>query len=172
MAMNDDLFGDRSQEEGSTPEERMVLFKALLDELDERPTELAKRLIDFGDYRSGPTILRSIQRMASGDTAVSGEMLVIVKMLVNQQRQRNQREIALDWQRQPNGGWSVTVDGFIITLRPESKARWSINLVYIKTGYSPSWPAWQPSLEAAKRKAMTCLADGLLEVSELAAGRL
>jgi hypothetical protein len=157
----------------TTPAERTEVFKALLDELDEKTTELAKRLRGLGDYRSVPTILRGIQRMSAGDTAVSGEMLAIVRMLVNQQRLRYHRHRDVDWKPQlKGGGWFATIEGFKVILSPQTKHRWKIHLSYGETGYSPEWQAWQQSLEAAKRKALTCVADGLLEVCDLDAGRL
>jgi len=42
------------------PEERTEQFKKLLEELDEKPTELAVRLIRLGDYRSAAAIMRGI----------------------------------------------------------------------------------------------------------------
>lgn len=155
-----------------TPEERTEQFKGLLEELDEKPTELARRMHLLGDYRSAATIMRGIQRMAAGDTKVSGEMLVIIRMLVNQQRLQYHKYRQVEWKQQPNGAWLATVDGFSVTLHPQSKQRWSIYLSFIETGYSPACGTWQPSLDAAKRKALTRLADGQLEVAELQAGRL
>ncbi|WP_295990462.1 hypothetical protein [Rugamonas sp.] len=160
---------DHDLDEPLTPEARTAEFKARLDELEEGAAELARRLRGLGDYRSVSTIQRSFQRMQSGEIAVSGEMMVIVKMLVNQQRIRNKRASVLEWNRKANGARSTTEDGFIINLNPETNSRWSVSLTHIETEFRPTWPRWQPSLEAAKRKAMTCLADGILEVHELAA---
>ena len=156
----------------TTPAERTELFRELLAELDEKPTELARRLRGLGDYRAPAAIMRSIQRMAAGDTAVSAESLVIVRMLVNQQRLRDRAQVQIQWKRQPNGTWSATVDGFLISLHPQSKQRWSINLTFIETGYSPAWQPWPTGLDVAKRKALTCVADGLLDVCELEANEL
>lgn len=156
----------------TTPAERTKQFRELLAELDEKPTELARRLRGLGDHRAPAAIMRSIQRMAAGDTAASAEALVIVRMLVNQQRLRDREQAQVEWKRQPNGTWSATVAGFMVTLHPQSKQRWSIYLTFIETGYSPAWQPWPTGLEAAKRKALACVADGLLEVCDLEAGRL
>ncbi|WP_426174899.1 hypothetical protein [Massilia sp. TWR1-2-2] len=78
--------------------------------------------------------MRSIQPMAAGDTWVSAEALVIVRMLVNQQRLRDREQAQIEWKRQPNGTWPAMVAGFMVTLHPQSKQRWSINLTFIETG--------------------------------------
>lgn len=155
-----------------TSKERTVQFNKLLEELDEKPTELASRLIRLGDYRSAAAIMRGVQRMAAGDTKVSGEMLVIVRMLVNQQRLQHSKLSQVEWTQQANRAWVAKFEGFKITLHPESKQRWSIYLRVIKTDYSPACGTWQVGLEAAKRKALVRLADGQMEAADLAAGRL
>ena len=155
-----------------TSEERTEHFKELLEELDEKPTELASRLIRLGDYRNAAAIMRGIQRMAAGDTKVSGEMLVIVRMLVNQQRLQYSKLSQVEWAQQANGAWVAKFEGFKITLHPQTKDRWSIYLRVIETDYSPACGSWQVGLEAAKRKALVRLADGQMEAADLAAGRL
>ena len=155
-----------------TSEERTEHFKKLLEELDEKPTELASRLIRLGDYRNAAAIMRGIQRMAAGDTKVSGEMLVIVRMLVNQQRLQYSKLSQVEWAQQANGAWVAKFEGFKITLHPQTKERWSIYLRVIETDYSPACGSWQVGLEAAKRKALVRLADGQMEAADLAAGRL
>lgn len=150
-----------------TAEEITEAFRADLQELQETPVELARRMQDMGDHRSFQAILRSIQRMAAGDTGVSGEMRVIVKALLRQQRRREKKYAGLKWQRQANGTVSAVVEDFSIDLYPKSKGRWLVHLVHIPSKYSPSWPAWQESLEAAKRKALTCLDDSYVQLDEL-----
>ena len=155
-----------------TPEERTEHFKKLLAELDETPMKLAQRLNGLGDFRSPVAITRCIQRMAAGDTAVAGEMLVILKLLVHQQRLRDRQQSNVEWKKQSNKLWSATIDGFQVTLHLKTKDRWHIHLVFIETGYSPAWQPWPTGIEAAKRKALLCVADGLLEVLDLEAQRL
>ena len=155
-----------------TPEERTDQFKKLLEELDEKPTELAVRLNRLGDYRGAAAIMRSVQRMAAGDTKVSGEMLVIIRMLVNHQRLQYSKLSQVAWAQQANGAWVAKFEGFKITLHPENKQRYSIFLRVIETDYSPACGSWVVGLEAAKRKALVRLADGQMEAADLAAGRL
>ncbi len=150
-----------------TPEEITEAFRTDLQELQETPVELAKRMQDMGDHRSFQAILRSIQRMAAGDTRVSGEMRVIVKALLRQQRRREKKYAGIEWQRQANGTVSAVVEDFSIDLYPKSKGRWLVHLVHIPTKYSPAWPAWQDSLEVAKCKALTCLDDAYVQLDDL-----
>ena len=152
-----------------TPMEITRTFQADLLELEETTVELAKRMIDLGDHRSFEAIVRGIQRMASGDTGVSGEMRVIVKMLLRQQRRREKRHASIEWQQHKNGTVSAITDGFTIDLYPKSKGRWLVHLVHQKTKYSPAWPAWQDDLKSAKRKALTCLEDAYNQLYELEA---
>lgn len=150
-----------------TAEEITEAFRVDLQELEETPVELAKRMQDLGDHRSFQAILRSIQRMAAGDTGVSGEMRVIVRTLLRQQRLRENKYAGLQWHRQASGTVSTIADDFSIDLYPKSKGRWLVHLVHMPTKFSPSWPAWQDSLEAAKRKALTCLEDGYNQLDEI-----
>jgi hypothetical protein len=153
-----------------TAEEITEAFRNDLQELEETPMELAKRMQDMGDHRSFQAILRSIQRMAAGNTGVSGEMRVIVRALLRQQRRREKKYRNLKWQRQTNGTVSTVADDFTIDLYPKSRGRWLVHLVHIPTKYSPSWPSWQDNLEAAKRKALTCLDDGYNQLEEIERG--
>lgn len=149
--------------------ERTAAFRTALAELKVKPAELAKRLQAMDDYRTVSAIVRSIQRMECGDTAVSGEILVILKLLVRQQRTWRTQEAKLQWREFPNGTVSAVCDDFTISLSPQSKGRWHVNLVHNKTGYSPTWPSWQKDLETAKMKAIACLEDArndLFEMSE------
>ncbi len=149
-----------------TPKQISAAFQADLKELDETLSELAKRMIDLGDHRSFQTILRSLQRMVAGDIGVSGEIRVIVKMLLCRQRRCEKKNNDLVWKTLPNGIVSALKDDFTISLIPQTKRRWLVNLVYTKNGWSPSWPAWQSSLEAAKRKALACLDDAYDQLVE------
>ncbi len=150
-----------------SPEELTKDFQADMQELEETQRELAKRMIDLGDHRSFQAILRGLQRMVAGDTGVSGETRVIVKMLLRRQRRREKKYANLGWQRLPNGTVSTLADDFTVSLIPQTKGRWLVNLVHNKSGWSPSWPAWQDTLETAKRKALTCLDDAYDQLDEL-----
>lgn len=167
----EELESDELQLDAVTPEQRTERFRELLEELDLRPTELAKRLRALGDYRASAAIMRSFQRMSAGDTAVSAEALVLVRVLVNQQRLRVRAHEQVKWNCQPNGIWNATIECFRVALHPQTKGRWLISLTDEKTGYSPAWQPWVTGLEAAKRKSLTCVADGLLDLCELEAAR-
>jgi hypothetical protein len=143
-----------------TPEQATAAFRKALDDLGETQSRFAVRMRRLGDRRPIDTILRSIQRMASGETRVSGEMQVIVQMM-DRDRQRAKYEAArLPWSSVANGCVTTKTRDFTISLSPQSRGRWLVNLVHVD-GYSPPWPEWQPSLEEAKIKSLLCLDEAL-----------
>lgn len=133
--------------------------------LDKTPTELAKEMKGWGDHRSLATILRSIQRMASGDTSFSGEMRVIISMMLYQQELNERKYKNLIWEEHKNGTLSTMVDEFTLSLYPQTRGRWLISVVY-KNGYSHPWPSWQTNINAAKRKGLMCLEDAKRQILE------
>ncbi|MBP2315508.1 hypothetical protein [Azospirillum soli] len=157
--VDDSVFPKRS------PDQLLAEFRRLLEEMEETPPELAKRMHGLGDHRSVAAILRSIQRMASGETGVSGEMLVIARMLVHRQRLLRTQYANLDWKRRPDGRvYAVIGNLFEINLVPQTRGRWLVNVEHLPTRFSPPWPVWQESLDAAKRKAITLLGDAELHI--------
>jgi hypothetical protein len=146
-----------------TPEQAMAAFRKALEDLCETQSGLALRMHRLGDRRPLDTILRGIQRMASGETRVSGEMLVILEMM-NRERQRARYEASkLPWATVANGCVTTKTRDFTISLLPQSRGRWLVNLVHVD-GYSPPWPAWQSNLDEAKIKALLCLDDALADL--------
>ena len=131
------------------------------------PLSLAKRMRELGDNRSLSVITRSLQRMLAGETRVSGEMLVIANLLVRELHQLLKRYADLEWRPLANGSVTTIADEFRITLHPKSQDRWLVNLVYLKTGYSPPWQQWQNGLDAAKHVAISCLEPARKEVEQL-----
>lgn len=63
-------------------------FRAMLEEIGETQTSLARLMERNGDDRKAATILRNIQRMANGEARVSGEMRVILTMISRAQKKR------------------------------------------------------------------------------------
>ncbi len=142
-------------------------FLSALAAFDGTITGLAIRMTELGDNRNIEAIVRSIQRMQSGETRVSGEMLVIMTLLLQQQRRRKYQYANVEWQHRDEGPVGAVVDGFRITLRRQSRGRWSIDVKNLDGGYNPPWPAWQSSLEDAKKRAILCLVDGIHDIDEL-----
>ncbi|WP_147238700.1 hypothetical protein [Mucilaginibacter hurinus] len=130
------------------------------------PIELASRLKTWGDHRSYDAIIRSIQRMLSGDTGVSGEIKVIVNMLTYLQHLEDEQNTALQWIQMPSGSYTGKAGDFMLTLTPQSKGRWLISIVHQPSGYSHPWPSWQNDLDSAKRKALFCLGDARRHIFE------
>jgi hypothetical protein len=146
-------------------QENLEDFLTEFRELDRTPVELASQMRGWGDHRSHQTIIRSIQRLAAGETAISGEMRVIINMMLYQQHVDEKEYAGLNWQE--HGNWSVSakISEFTVSLSPQSKGRWHISIVH-DNGYSHPWPSWQDSLEKAKRKALICLGDARRHVLE------
>lgn len=126
--------------------------------------ELAHRLKGWGDFRKESAILRSIQRMKSNETPISGEMRVIINMLLDRQRQINKLYSDVKWysNRNPQNEYgdtiSATIDDYRVDLYPQSRGRWLVAVTH-STGYCPPWPKWQNSLGEAKRKALVVIED-------------
>jgi hypothetical protein len=81
------LIGGSNMDEGSAPirgtgsPEGAAWFRAKLEALGETKGSLARLLIRYGDDRKKATIERQIDRMASGDVRVPGEMRAILGMM-------------------------------------------------------------------------------------------
>jgi hypothetical protein len=77
--MTDEMTTAEKPPRGSP--ESAAWFRAALEELGETQSSLARLMHRKGDDRKLNTILRTIQRMATGDARVSGEMRVILTMM-------------------------------------------------------------------------------------------
>lgn len=141
-------------------------FTTQYSELGLTTIELASRLKTWGDHRSYDAIIRSVQRMLSGDTGISGEIKVIVNMLSYLQHLEDEQNTGLQWVIMPSGSYTGKAGDFTLTLSPQSKGRWHISIVHQPSGYSHPWPSWQNDLESAKRKALFCLGDARRHIFE------
>ena len=146
---------------------QLDVFKTAMNELADSPAEIAKRLFRLGDKRSPKVIVRGIQRMLAGETRVSGEMMVIVNLLVRERRRLLKQYGDLQWQTFGKESLTTIAGDFRINLHPQTKGRWKVDLVHLKTGFNPPWQEWQNSPEAAKTKALLCLEDAYNELHEL-----
>ena len=122
-------------------------------------TALAVEMSKLGDRR--PSTLRSIQRMAAGDTRVSGEMRVVVELLMRKRWRAEEAASRAVWRLLPQGGLTTSAGGFTITLSRQTKGRWRVLLVDPTTGVEQPTPNWQPSVEEAKIRAMLCVEEAL-----------
>jgi hypothetical protein len=66
---------------GGTPESA-AWFRAMLEELGETQASMARLMKRKGDDRQPATIERHMRRMANGEARVSGEMRVILTMML------------------------------------------------------------------------------------------
>lgn len=167
---NEGIFGEREW----TPEELSAELKKAMDELDWTPVDLSDRMRLLGDYRPRRTILRGIHRALANEIKVPGELLALVKLEGHYKRRLKSTYDALEWTRLPDGSWTTKTDGFVITLLPESRGRWKVHMTHVDSGYSPSLPRWQDSLDKAKEMAWMTLdkaINWLAEVEQAAAKR-
>jgi hypothetical protein len=141
-------------------------FRYQIEELGLTPVELASRMRAWGDHRNNDAIIRSIQRMSAGDTAISGEMLIVVNVLNYLQHLEDEQNSTIDWINLSPGTYNAKAGDFTITLSAQTKGRWHISIVHQPTGYSHPWPSWQNDLEAAKRKAIFSLSDARRHIFE------
>ncbi|WP_323011059.1 hypothetical protein [Paracoccus sp. (in: a-proteobacteria)] len=158
-----DIFGPAVR----TPEDIAQEWKAALSELDLSAVELADYMNkQGGDYRPYTTILRGIQRMIAGETKVSGEMFVIVTLLLRQHRRLKARHPNLDWTKLPSGALSAKVEDYTVFLSPQTKGRWIVSCA-APGGFSPPFGRWQQGLDSAKNKALACVEEGMNDVAQL-----
>ncbi|AMB86007.1 hypothetical protein AWM79_12135 [Pseudomonas agarici] len=139
-----------------TPEDLAEEFQKSLAELNWSAVALADRMASLGDYRPYKTILRGINRALEGQVKVSGELLALTRQMVRFKRRLQRTYGPTVWTQLGDGSHTTKIEDFTITLVPQSKGRWLVNLVH-ETGYSPAWPRWQESLDEAKNVAFFTL---------------
>ena len=148
------LDGDADSLRGPppTPEELTNCFRRDV-EFFGGAASLARAMIELGDYRATDTIVRSIQRMISGDVRVSGEMQVALNVVRRDKLHAKRLFDEATWTEDAEGRVKSEVEDFSITIRPERGRRWASTIVH-KGGYSAPWPRWQHTLDEAKRTAI------------------
>jgi hypothetical protein len=143
------------------PEALTADFRAGLDELGLSQRRLAAKMMALGDSRAFDTILRGVQRMATGEARVSGEMQVIVTLLMRERTRAKRMAARTRWAR-TDDCLTATVDGVRLSLSPQTRGRWQIHAaIDAPKGYSPAIPHWRNSLEEAKLRAMLCVDEAL-----------
>ncbi|MNR11036.1 hypothetical protein D3C85_1273170 [compost metagenome] len=155
----------------SVEQNTAVLAETLREDLAElgwTPAALMDRMHSLGDYRSPQTILRGLNRALAGQIRPSGELLALVRQMLRFKRRLLRTYGDATWTRLGDGSHTTRIEDFTITLVPQSKGRWLVNVVH-KDGFSPPWPRWQDDLEAAKHMAFITLDNAqnwLLEYAE------
>ncbi|APC19391.1 hypothetical protein BLL42_26995 (plasmid) [Pseudomonas frederiksbergensis] len=127
-----------------------------LDELGWTPAALMDRMRSLGDYRSPQTILRGINRALEGQIKVSGELLALVRQMVRFKRRLLRTYGNALWTELGDGSHTTQIEDFRITVAPQTKGRWLVIVVH-KDGFSPPYPRWQDTLEAAQHMAFITL---------------
>lgn len=144
------------------PEEELrARFTRLMTALGLTENGLSYQLQRLGDHRKPSSILKSIQRMSAGETGISGEIMVILRLLARHHEKKKEFQPGFVWERLPDGSHQTHSHGFAITLVPKSRGRWLVNLCQQETGYCPPWRCWQDSLDEAKQQAKDILFEEL-----------
>lgn len=152
-----------------TPEQQRQTFAAALAELTLSPADLARHLEKNRDYRDFSATIRGIQRMVAGETRISGEMMVIVNMLLRQHRRLKRRYPNLTWERTEHGTYWTQVEDWFVYISPQTRGRWILSC---RNGpnhkdYSPPFGRWLDSLDEAKNKALACVEEGMSDLAEM-----
>ena len=152
----------------SAEQRRQDLVEGLA-ELRLKPNGLAGKMEKFGDDRPIQAIIRSIERMLSGETKVSAEMSVIIEMLLRQRRRLNDRFSDLQWKVTEHGIHCTQIDGWYVYISPQSRGRWILSCAAgpSRDDYSPPFGRWLDSLEEAKHKALVEVEEGMNELAEI-----
>ncbi len=149
-------------------------FRSAIEMLDLNQSSFAGLLSELGDNRGLKTILRSIQRMVGVEARVSGEMQVIVTLLVRDRARARRIADAIEWTQRDGGGFAAEIQGVKLTIAPQSRGRWSIHARHVATGadgYSPSVPHWRNNVDDAKIRAVMAVDETLDHVERFAADR-
>ena len=148
-----------------TPEtQNRERLRAELGDLGFSQTGFAGLMNALGDSRETKTILRSIQRMSSGDARLSGEMQVILTLLRREDARARRLVETTQWTLGENGRQWAEIQGVRVAVAPQSKGRWSIHARHIADGpdgFSPEFPHWRDSLEEAKLRAVLAVDETL-----------
>lgn len=106
---------------------------------------LARRVSDLEAGANNPANAVAAGIIGQGDLATMN--MDEIKEVIGRELQVD----AIDWRRSEDGAVNGQFKGFDITLRPQSKDRWSSSAVHHRTGYSVSYPTWRKSEDAAKK---------------------
>jgi len=126
----------------------------LMKEMYFNTSDLTEFMRSMGDQRDYSTIMRSIQRMISGEVKVSGEMIVILQMLLGQRLRLKERYPDIEWEVQPDQRQIALVDNYKIVLIPERK-KWKIDCRRVGDKHSLTWERFSLSLEEAKYRCLS-----------------
>ena len=163
MSESFDILGTKP-----TDEELRVAFIKALEEISFTPRELLKWMSHRGDYRDCSASVRGIQRMMSGETRVSGTMMVLITILVRQHRRLKARHPNLNWTINEHGTHTTQVDGWHVYIFPQTRGRWLLSCSSgpSREDYSPPFGRWLDTLDEAKNKALMSVEEGMADLAD------
>ena len=101
---------------------------------------------------------------------MSGEMQVILSLLGRDRARARRVAGTIDWKPDDRGGFSAEIQGVRISVSPHRGDRWSVQARHVADGpdgYSPSFPHWRDSLDAAKIRAVLAIDETLDQVEQI-----
>jgi hypothetical protein len=151
-----------------TEEQLRLRFSEALAEIGFTAADLMNWMNKRSDYRDCSATIRSIQRMLSGETRVSGEMAVLVTMLLRQHRRLKLRYPNIAWEKSEHGVYSTRVDSWYVYIYPQTRGRWLLSCSSgpRREDFSPTWGRWLDSLDEAKNKALMTVEEGMADLAE------
>lgn len=151
-----------------TQKDLVASFRKALDELIMTPADLADFMVKNNDPRCIAAIIRSIQRTLAEDTRVSGELMVVINMLLARHRRLKRRYSNVVWNKNDHGVFWAEVEDWFVYIYPQSKNRWQLTCRHglDPKDYSPPFGRWLSSLEEAKNKAFAHVEDGMNEEAD------
>ncbi|MBE7729048.1 hypothetical protein [Komagataeibacter sp. FXV3] len=147
-------------------QEDKKLLDRVMSSMGFGPSSLAKRLREMaGDRWETGSCLRAIQRAKRGETNMSPTLRMVLLGLDRDWRRAEQAAEKVEWEKRTGGILHTVAHGFGISLIPQTKNRWKVQIEHLESGYSPSWIEWLDNLETAKIRAFVQLDDTLLDLS-------
>ena len=101
------MSDDKPNDNAGTPESAAE-FRAFLAEIGASQSGFARSLKRLGDDRAKATILRSVERMATGEVRIAGTMRVIMSIFRNSRRKRTKQAASATPKAPVAGGVSGT----------------------------------------------------------------
>lgn len=152
-----------------------IAYREKLEGLGLNQSSFAEMMANLGDNRELSTILRSVQRMATGEARVSGEMHVILTLAMREVSRAKRLAEATEWHAYGDqGGITANVQGVDLSIVPQTRGRYSIYARYVAegpNGYSPPAAHWRHGLKEAKIRAIQAVDETLDSIERIRAER-
>ncbi|MES2666887.1 MAG: hypothetical protein V4712_12360 [Pseudomonadota bacterium] len=148
-----------------TEDQRRAILLGQLHEIRYSVVELASHMADKGDDREFDIILRSLRRMLSGETNVSGEVLAIVGELTWRNRRLKFENPNVEWRQDADGDFFASIGDWDAYVTRQKRNMWRLTVRWQVNGFSPPWSHNLDTAEEAKDKALMWIEGGKAEMA-------